>query len=56
MTTEKISKILSAHGVPHYIRDGRVYADSMISGTEKFEIVEDCTDWSRKRLLSWLGY
>lgn len=51
-----IRRILDAHSIPHYVKDGRIYADSMIAGTEKFECVEDCTDWSRQELFSWLGY
>ena len=53
---ERIKNVLELHGVPCYEESGRLYADSMISGTCVFEKVEDVTEWSRDRLLSWLGY
>lgn len=56
MTIEQICKILDLHSVPHYEKDGRVYADSMVAFTEVFQEVEDVTDWSRGELYSWLGY
>lgn len=56
MTNATIKQILKNHGVPHYERDGNVYADSMESGTELFEKVVDVTLWSRTELFRWLGY
>ena len=53
---ERIKNVLELHGVPCYEEGGRLYADSMISGTCVFEKVEDVTEWSRDKLLSWLGY
>lgn len=56
MSKEKIAKILAAHFVPYFEKDGRIFADSMMAGTALFEEVEDCTDWSLGKMLSWLGY
>lgn len=56
MTNEKICKILDLHSVPYFVKDGRVFADSMIAFTELFEIVEDLTNISRRDLYHWLGY
>lgn len=56
MTLERIARILDAHSVPHYEKDGHIYADSMISGTELFEEVEDVTNWTASKLAAWLGY
>ena len=56
MTIKTIKQILDAHGVPHYEKDGSIYADSMIAGTDVFEHVENVTKWSREKLFSWLGY
>lgn len=53
---ETIKKILDINGIPYFEKDGRVYADSMIMYTESFEEVEDVTDWTNWKLLSWLGY
>ena len=56
MTNEKIATMLRAHGVPYYIREGRIFADSMTSGTARFEIVNELTGCSGGFLLAWLGY
>lgn len=56
MSIDKIGRILRMHGVPFIVSGGRIYADSMISGTRLFEHVEDVTDWSRQKLFAWLGY
>lgn len=56
MTIKSITAILKQHGVPFYEQNGRIYADSMISGTETFEEVEDVTEWTFGELLGWLGY
>ena len=56
MNIIEIIKILNLHSVPHYEKDGRIYVDSMIGGTDLFEIVEDVTEWSYKKLRLWLGY
>lgn len=56
MTIHKIKSILDDHGVPNYIVNGRIYADSMIASTDTFEVVEDLTNYSRAKLYAWLGY
>ena len=56
VSNEKIAKILDAHFVPHFEKDGRIFADSMMAGTALFEEVEDCTNWSIAKMRSWLGY
>jgi hypothetical protein len=56
MKTAQIKQILKIHGVPHYERNGNVYADSMIGGTALFEKVVNVTTWSKSKLLKWLGY
>ena len=56
MNIIEIIKILNLHSVPHYEKDGRIYVDSMIGGTDLFEIVDDVTEWSYKKLRLWLGY
>lgn len=56
MTIKEIKKILDNHGVPNYTDGDKIFADSMISTIKKFEVVEDVTKWSRKKLYVWLGY
>lgn len=56
MKNETIRKILELHSIPCYEQNGRVYADTMLSGSEIFEEVEDLTGWTRKQLYDWLGY
>ena len=56
MTITKIARLLTNHGVPYKIVGERILADSMIGGTELFEITEDVTGWSLRKLLDWLGY
>ena len=56
MTTEQIIRILSAHSVPFYTENNRIYADSGEGGTELFEKVVDVTDWDKQHLYHWLGY
>ena len=56
MTSEKIIKILKAHGVPYKVEDGQILADSMIAWTKLFEKTENVTNWTRAELLTWLGY
>jgi hypothetical protein len=56
MTAERIAKILEQHGTPFYEQNGRIYADSMLSGTKLFEEIIDVTEWTRSELLRWLGY
>lgn len=51
-----IKSILDAHGVPNFIADGRIYADSMMAHTAPFEEIEDLTDYTRAELFAWLGY
>ncbi len=56
MPIKKIKRILDLHSVPNYEKDGRIYADSMISGYSLFQEVEDVTDWTFEQLAAWLGY
>ena len=56
MEGAQIKQILTAHSVPFYEEAGNIYADSMIGGTAIFEETKNVTNWSRKQLLSWLGY
>lgn len=56
MTAYEITRILKAHGVRYYVKDGNIYADSMESGTAIFEKVENVTEWNRIKLRNWLGY
>nr|DAP10262.1 MAG TPA: hypothetical protein [Caudoviricetes sp.] len=56
MENRKIKKILDAHSVPYFEKEGRIYADYMLSGSDLFEEVEDLTGWSMERLRAWLGY
>ena len=56
MIVENIEKILIAHSVSYFIKDGHIFADSMMSGTSLFEVVEDLTTLTKKQLYSWLGY
>ena len=56
MSKEKICRILEQHSIPYKIVNGRILADSMISGTETFEEVKDVTDITFQDLLGWLGY
>ena len=56
METEQIAKILDLHSIPHYIKGGRIYADTMCAGVALFEDVEDLTDYTSSQLYAWLGY
>lgn len=56
MSIEKIGKILALHYVPFKILNGRIYADSMIAGTDIFEQIEDMTEKSPSEIYEWLGY
>ena len=56
MTAKRIAKILEQLSVPFYEQNGRIYADSMLSGTKLFEEIIDVTEWTRKELFDWLGY
>lgn len=56
MKNETIAKILSAHDIPHYIRNGHIFADSMQSGTAEFEFVDDLTGITKTELFDYLGY
>lgn len=56
MTIEYIVKVLAQHSIPFKIECNRVYADSMLAGTETFEQVVDVTDWTKSNLYAWLGY
>lgn len=53
---EAIAKILKNHNVPFYIKNNRIYADSMMGGTVEFETVEDLTEFTKVNLYNWLGY
>jgi hypothetical protein len=56
MSISTIKKILADHGVPFYEENGKVFADSMISGTKLFEQTENVTKWNYPTLMNWLGY
>ncbi len=56
MTIIVISRILKNHNIPFYVKNSRIYADSMCGGTEIYEEVIDVTDYSRAQLYEWLGY
>ena len=56
MKVEYIEKILISHSVPYFVKDGHIFADSMMSGTELFEVVEDLTALTKKQLYELLGY
>ena len=56
MANEAIRKILDNHSVPCYEKDGRIFADTMISGSSVFDEVDDLTGYTRKQVYEWLGY
>lgn len=56
MTIQSKWKTLSDHGILFTVKDDRTLADSMEAGTKPMEKTVDVTDWTRKQLLSWLGY
>ena len=56
MKVAKICKILNMHYVPFKILNGRIYADSMIGGTDIFEVTVDMTHKSLSEVYEWLGY
>lgn len=56
MKNSNIKKILDAHSVPNFEKEGRIYADSMLAGSDLFEEVEDLTGWNLEKLRAWLGY
>ena len=53
---ERVVQILKDHSVPHYVLCGDIYADSMESGTDMFEMVVNISNMSTKELYEWLGY
>lgn len=56
MNNAAISRILDAHNIPHYIKNGRLYADTMECGTQLYERTEELTGISKSDLYLWLGY
>lgn len=56
MGFKDVERILINHSVPYFIKDEHIFADSMMSGTELFEVVEDLTTLTKKEILIWLGY
>ena len=56
MSIVKIAQTLEAHSVPYYIENNRIFADSMICGTQMFDEVVDLTDYTCSKLFAWLGY
>lgn len=56
LSNKRIARILRAHNVPHYIRNGRIYADTMESFKRRFESVDDLTGYTQDELKNWLGY
>lgn len=51
-----IGKILKEHSIPYFEKNGKIFADTMLAGTELFEEVEELTGISREKLYKWLGY
>lgn len=56
MKINRIKKILDAHNVPNYVIADRIFADSMLAGTQLFQKVEELTNWNKAKLYEWLGY
>lgn len=56
LTNDHISRILTRHGVPHFIKNGHIYADSMEAFTKKFEVLVDLTGCTLGQVRRWLGY
>lgn len=56
MSIKKIAKILALHNVPFKILNDGIYADSMIGGTDIFEVTVDMTEKSPSEVYEWLGY
>jgi hypothetical protein len=56
MSNKRIAWILDNHGIPHFEENDRIYADSMIVGTELFEQTDDLTGYTVGKLRKWLGY
>lgn len=57
MKTETIARILKDHHHAFYIKDGRIFADSLgWEITDWQNGVDDLTGYSKKQLLDWLGY
>lgn len=56
MSIHVIAKILAAHHIPCFVKDGRIYADTMGAFTDVFEETVDLTDYTRAELHDWLGY
>ena len=56
MSNAESLRVLREHSVSCYEQDGRIYADTMISGTPVFEEVDDLTGYSMEQLKNWLGY
>jgi hypothetical protein len=56
MNIKKIAAILDRHGIPYLVRDSRILADSMESGSELFSELIDLTEYNAVQLLEWLGY
>lgn len=53
---DRISRILDEHNVPYFVRDGRIFADTMEAFSQPFEHVEDLTGYTIDELCEWLGY
>lgn len=56
LSNARISRILKNHYIPHYEKDGRIYADCMYAGEPLFKYVDDLTGFTVKKLRDWLGY
>ena len=56
LSNVRISRILKNHNIPHYEKDGHVYADCMYAGEPLFKYVDDLTGYTVKKLRDWLGY
>ena len=56
MTGKEIIYLLRIHSIPYKVENGQILADSMEGGTEIFEKMVNMTGWTKRQLLSWLGY
>lgn len=50
MTIEDIALTLETHSVPYYIKNDRIYADTMDAAKADLEEVEDLTDYTCSQL------
>ena len=61
MTIDRITNILRLHAVQYAVLDGRVIAEEWFTKKEGDEVTAHCeqrdvTEYSKRKLLEWLGY